>query len=120
MNLLKINTETGYKTVATGANVELSYRDALFLFHAFNTLRDNMKVLQDEVLQLTDNIEPNAMLRDTSSIIQSMDNLLMPIATEVVIPKETIDIFNYVSEEEPIDAEPVQSNTKTKAAKNDY
>jgi hypothetical protein len=103
MKLNQLNTKTGYNEVVVGANVELSYKDALFLYKAFNKLQENMPRIQHEVGIITDNIEPNEMIREVREvrlILESMHRLLVPIATEIIMPSTSIDIFNYNSVEE--------------------
>jgi len=114
MKLNQLLTKTEYNTVVAGADVTISYKDGLFLYHALNKISENMRKAQEEVGQMTDNIEPNATLRDTCLILESMHQLLMPIATEIVIPKQGIDIYAYNSAEE------ATINLKKKSFKHNY
>jgi len=100
MILQEITTKTAHNTIVTGAEVHINYKDGLFLYHALNKISENMRKVQEEVGQMTDNIEPNATLRDTCLILESMHQLLMPIAMEIVIPTQGVDIYSYTSSEE--------------------
>jgi len=94
------NTRTDYNTVVVGGNVDISHKDALFLYHALNHLSKVVSDLANEMPQLTDNEGPNNNIADIQNIMNGMHELLMPIACEIVIPKQTVDIFNYVSTDE--------------------
>ena len=94
------NTRTDYNTIVTGGNVDFSHKDALFMYHAFNHLSKVVTNLADLMPQLTENIEANENMSQIQSILNGMHELLMPIACEIVIPKQGVDIFNYVSTEE--------------------
>jgi len=101
MKLNQLNTQRDYATVITGANVDISYRDGLFLYHAFMALRENMTKLSKQIPNDMADVEgPETLVNNTAEILQSMDALLMPIAEGIVIPKEGIDIYNYVSPQE--------------------
>jgi hypothetical protein len=94
------NTRTDYNTVIVGGNVDFSHKDALFMYHAFNHLSKVVTNLADLMPQLTDNIEANENMSEIQNILNGMHNLLMPIAMEIVIPTQGIDIFKYISADE--------------------
>jgi len=100
MKLNNLNTTREYSNIVNGGNVDISYRDALFLHHAFDELQKNMQLLRSEVAAMTDNEGPNELVNKTGQVLESMYNLLSPIANEIIMPSTDINIFAYVSEEE--------------------
>lgn len=118
-----VNTKETTGILTVSADLVLSRKDALFIYHGLAQLHEDMNKLGHEVRECTSNHGPGDILSRISDVMMGFDKMLRPAAEAVLLPNEEVNVFDYESDaKQPTDmpfTEP-QPYGKKKSRPTDY